>query len=105
MIEKIQLVVLVLALIDLTCSFLYISEFSKKNPNQDPSVIEANPILKKSIQTFGIKPGMILGGIITFGILILILFNIGTNGAWYLLGVYSMMLIYHILNFRLLKLI
>lgn len=104
MISKIQVIILVLSLLDLTASFLYVNQFHNKYPEQDPTIIEANPILKYSMRTLGINIGMVVGGLIVFGILLLLVLNLKENMLYYLAGVFSMMLIYHFLNFRLLKL-
>jgi hypothetical protein len=103
MITKIQIIILILSLADISASFLYVNQFHNKYPEQDPTIIEANPILKFSIKQFGIKLGMIFGGIIVFGIMLLVVLNVKPNMHYYLAGVLTMMCIYHFLNFKLLR--
>ena len=103
MLTKIQIIIIVLSLLDLTASYFYITTFNNKFPNQDPTIIEANPILKMSIQHFGILKGMIFGGLLVFSILLLVILTLNFKFHYYLAGVLSMMLIYHTLNFNLLK--
>ena len=102
MIKTIAIIILVLSLLDLTASYLYVNQFSKKYPTVDPTIIEANPILKYSMKHFGVQKGMIFGGIIVFAIVLLVSLSIKENGLYYMAGVFSMMLIYHTLNFKLL---
>lgn len=103
MITKIQIIILVLSLLDLTASFLYVNQFHNKYPNQDPTIIEANPILKYAIRVFGINIGMLVGGLIVFGIVLLLTLNLKVNYLYYIAGLFSMMIVYHVLNFRLLN--
>lgn len=103
MLTKIQIIILILSLIDLTASFFYISTFHNQYPNADYTQIEANPILKISMRQFGIKIGMLVGGIIVFGILLLLVLNLKENYHYFLVGALSTMLIYHFLNFYLLR--
>lgn len=103
MLKTIQIIILILSLVDLTCSYLYVNSFHNKYPEQDPTIIEANPILKMSMKYFGITNGMIFGGLIVFGILTLLVLSLKENGLYYLAGLFSMMLVYHFLNFQLLR--
>lgn len=103
MISKIQIAILVLSLLDLTASFLYVNQFHKMYPNQDPTIIEANPILKFSMKAFGVSLGMLVGGLIVFGIVLLLALNVKRELLFYMAGLFSMMLVYHVLNFKLLK--
>ncbi|HED05839.1 MAG TPA: hypothetical protein ENI61_04050 [Ignavibacteria bacterium] len=103
MLNKIQLIILGLSLSDLIASYFYINIFHKKYPKQDPTIIEANIIIKLFIKKLGIKKGMIFGELIIFAIMLLIVLNINSNSQYFLLGTLSMMLIYHLLNFNLLK--
>lgn len=101
--NKIQIIILIMSLVDLTCSFFYVNTFHTKFPSQDPTVIEANPILKYSMKQFGIKIGMLFGGAIVFGLLLLLTFRLQEKYLYYLAGAFTMMIIYHFLNFRLLR--
>jgi len=102
MLRTIQIVILVLSLLDLTASYFYVNQFHKMFPKRDSSQVEANPILKYSIKSFGVKEGMIFGGILVFFIVVLLVLNITDKYLYYLAGVFTMMLVYHGLNFKLL---
>lgn len=103
MLTKIQIIILVLSLIDLTASYFYISTFHNKFPKQDPTVIEANPILKMSIKHFGILKGIIFGGLIIFALVILLVLSMKPNFHYFLAGAFTIMILYHVLNFNLLR--
>ena len=100
--KGIVIAVIILSILDLTASFLYIRKFAEKNPKIDPTIIEVNPILKFSMKTFGITAGFIYGACLVFGIIILIVFSFAEKYLFYFAGAQSMMMIYHILNFKLL---
>ena len=72
--------------------------FHNKFPELDYTTLEANPILRMAMKQLGLGKGMLVGGIIVFTILILIVLTISEKWLYYLLGVFSMMLIYHFLN-------
>lgn len=103
MLTKIQIIILVLSLLDLSASYLYITKFHQKFPEQDPTIIEANPILKMAIREFGINVGMLVGGLLVFGIILLLVFNAKQNLRYFLAGMLTMMNVYHWLNFNLLR--
>lgn len=99
MINKLQIIIIILSLVDLTATYFYITTFHAQFPTLDATKLEANPILRMAMQKFGIKLGMIIGGVIVFSILCLIIFSAELNWLWFLTGVLSMMVIYHLLNF------
>lgn len=99
MINKLQIIILILSLFDLTATYLYASQFHAKFPQLDYTTLEANPILRMSWRKFGLKAGMIIGGIIIFSLLILIVLSIEINWQYFLAGALSMMVVYHFLNF------
>lgn len=102
MLKTIQIIILVLSLLDLTASYLYLNKFNKIYPEYDATKLEANPILKYSIKNLGIQKGMIIGGLIVFGILLLLVLSVADKYLYYFAGVFSMMLVYHALNFKML---
>ena len=97
-IPTIEIIILIMCLIDLWATYNYVHEFNKKFPKLDYKTLEANPILRKSWEWFGLNTGMIIGGIIVFTLVLFLVFTLVTNWKWYFMGVFSMMLIYHILN-------
>lgn len=99
MIKLIIIAILILSLLDLGATYLYISTFHKKFPQLDATQLEANPVLKMAMKQFGIAKGMLIGGIIIFAILLLIVFSLSEKWLYYLTGLFTMMLIYHFLNF------
>ena len=88
-----------MSLIDLGTTYLYANSFHNKFPKLDYTILEANPIIKYSWKTLGLNLGMIVGGLIIFAILFLITMNLSEKWLWYLMGVFTMMIIYHFLNF------
>jgi hypothetical protein len=103
MLTKIQIIILVMSVLDLTASFFYLNTFHSKYPTQDYTQLEANPIIKISMKHFGLITGMIIGGIIVFLIMLLLVLSVKENHHYYLAGLLSMMLVYHYLNFKLLS--
>jgi hypothetical protein len=99
MIKTIAIIILIMSIIDLTATYFYVTTFHTKFPTLDYTTLEANPILKMSWKTFGLNVGMIVGGIVVFAILTLIVLNISDEWLYYLMGVFSMMIVYHLLNF------
>lgn len=97
--NKLIIIILIMSLIDLGATYLYVSSFHQKFPTLDYTVLEANPILRYSWKTLGLNLGMIVGGLIVFAILTLIVLNIPEKWLYYLSGVFTMMIIYHFLNF------
>lgn len=100
MIKTIVIFILVLSLLDLGATYLYISKFHEMFPQLNATDLEANPILRTTMNIFGIDKGMIIGGIIVLGLLLLITWTMAEKWLYYLLGVFSMMLVYHTLNFK-----
>lgn len=99
MIKLIIIAIIILSLLDLGATYLYINSFHKKFPTLDYTTLEANPILKLCMKYFGLTKGMLIGGIIVLVILLLIVFSLVEKWAYYLAGAFTMMLIYHFLNF------
>ena len=105
MISKLQILLIVMSLIDLTATYFYVSTFHNKFPTLDYTSLEANPILRMAWQKLGLTWGTIVGGAIVFSILVLLVFTISDKWRMFFAGTLSMMCIYHLLNFsQLLKL-
>jgi uncharacterized integral membrane protein len=96
---KLQILILIMSLIDLTATYFYVGTFHNKFPQLDYKTLEANPILRMAWTKFGLNWGMIIGGIIVFAILFLIIMTAPEKWHMYLAGVFTMMIIYHFLNF------
>jgi len=99
MISKLQIIILILSLLDLTATYLYASSFHTKFPQLDYKTLEANPIIRTSWKLFGLNLGMIIGGVIVLALLSLLVLSISDKWQYYLCGALSMMIIYHFLNF------
>ena len=99
MINKLQILVMCMSLIDLTATYLYVSTFHSKFPQLDYTTLEANPVLRTAWKTLGLNLGMIIGGLVVFTLLSLLVLNISNNWQWFFCGTLSMMIIYHALNF------
>ena len=97
--SKLQIIILLMSLADLTATYLYVSTFHNKFPTLDYTSLEANPILKAAWKQLGLNIGMIVGGLIVFTILLLVVLSTPDKWLMYLAGVFTMMLIYHLLNF------
>lgn len=97
--NKLQIIILCLSVLDLAATYLYISSFHAKFPTLDYTQLEANPLIKMAMKQWGIKVGMLVGGLLVFLILTLVVLNLKSDWQFYLAGVLSMMLIYHVLNF------
>lgn len=99
MIKLIIIVILVMSILDLGATYAYVNAFHTKFPNLDYTSLEANPILKMAMKQFGLTKGMIIGGIIVFAILLLIVLSAAESWLYYIAGLFSMMIVYHFLNF------
>lgn len=99
MINKVQVIILILSVLDLTATYFYVSTFNAKFPKLDYTTLEANPILRMAWKRFGLQTGMIIGGAIVFALLTLVALTATEKWQAYLAGVLSMMIIYHFLNF------
>lgn len=97
--KTIQILILIFSILDIGATYLYVSSFHNKFPTLDYTALEANPILRLSWRQWGLNIGTLIGGAIVFTILLLIVLNTKDNWLWFLMGVLSMMLIYHLLNF------
>ena len=96
--EIINIIILCMCLVDLVATYNYVATFNKKFPQLDYKQLEANPILRTSWKFWGLKLGTIIGGAFVFAMVFFLVFTISTNWKWFFTGVFSMMLIYHILN-------
>lgn len=103
MLEAIKIIILVLSGLDLIFAYLYLNKLQKIYKETSITKFEANPILKYSIKKFGLDKGVVFGGLFIFGILIFLILFMSKNQLFFLAGVYSMMLVYHGLNFNLLS--
>lgn len=94
----IPIIILILCILDLSATYNYVNTFHKKFPNLDYKSLEANPILRNCWNWFGLNIGMIIGGLIVFSLVIFLVFSLSTNWLYFFMGTFSMMLIYHLLN-------
>ena len=94
----IPIIILVMCLVDLFATYNYVATFNKKFPKLDYKTLEANPILRKSWDMFGLNKGMLIGGIIVFLIVCVMVFTLTNEWRYFFMGAFSMMLIYHLLN-------
>lgn len=99
-IQIIPIIILVMCLIDITATYNYVNTFNKKFPKLDYKSLEANPILRTSWNMFGLKVGSLIGGTIVFLLVFFIAFNLSKEWQYFFMGVFSMMIIYHILNWN-----
>ena len=90
---------MILSILDLTATYFYVSTFHNKFPKLDYTTLEANPILRMSWKKLGLQAGMIVGGLIVFGLLSLLAWSLSEKWSYFLLGTLAMMCIYHLLNF------
>ena len=97
--NKVQIAILIMSLIDLTATYYYVSTFHQKFPQLDYKTLEANPVLRMAWKQWGLGVGMIIGGLIVFALATLVTLNAQNDWQWYLAGALSMMIIYHFLNF------
>lgn len=100
--DKIVIILMVMSLVDLTASYFYASTFHNMFPTKDYTQLEANPILSNSWKLWGLNKGMIIGGLAVFILLTIVAMSVPRDTKIYLTGVFTMMIIYHFLNFRLL---
>ena len=94
----IPIIIMIMCLIDILATYNYVNTFNKKFPKLDYKTLEANPILRNSWNLFGLKIGTIIGGLIVFSLVVILSFTINKEFQYYFMGVFSMMLVYHLLN-------
>jgi hypothetical protein len=97
--KTIQIIILIMSLLDLGATWMYASTFHQKFPKLDYTTLEANPIIRMSWKQWGLNTGMIIGGLVVFAILLIVVLSMEEKWLYYLAGVFSMMIIYHFLNF------
>lgn len=96
----IEIIILCMCLIDIVATYNYVATFNKKFPKLDYKSLEANPILRTSWKVWGLKLGSLIGGAIVFTLVLFLVFTISNNWKWFFMGTFSMMIIYHILNWN-----
>ena len=101
--QLIQIIILLMSLADLGLTYLYLHSYHTMYPENDYTKLEGNPILKISMQKLGLEKGMLLGAVIVFGIVILLTISMSEKMLYFFAGVFSMMNIYHYLNWVVLK--
>jgi hypothetical protein len=94
----IEIIIICMCIVDLLATYNYVNTFNKKFPKLDYKTLEANPILRNSWNLWGLKLGTIIGGTIILGLVVILAFTLTINFKYYFMGVFSMMLIYHLLN-------
>jgi uncharacterized protein YacL len=90
---------------DMMFTYLVLDIYRKHNLQKDYTLLEQNPIIRFLIRKSGLNIGMLISAVILFVLLNLVLkfILISENWRYFILGVYSMMLIFHYLNLSSLK--
>ena len=91
--------------LDMIFTYLVLDVYKKTNPLKDYTLLEQNPIIRFLIRKIGLNPGMLFSVIILFVLLNLVLKFIFTTSEsrYFVLGVYSMMVVFHYLNLNAMK--
>ena len=90
--------------IDMYYTHKYISLYKEKFPDKPYEQIEANPIIRFLIKKYGIACGVLFStGLIGTLVFILLAYVFNTNWNYFLLGVYMMMIVFHLKNITMLK--
>ena len=95
----IEYFVLLGSVIDLVLTYQFLSLYKIRFPQKDYTVVETNPLVRNLIRMLGLKDGMILSGIIILVVLMVILAYIPYHWKYFMLGVYYMMICFHLINF------
>lgn len=97
--NHIAVFVLILSLADLSATYFLVSTFHKKFPELDYTSMEGNPILRNAWKNFGLNWGMLIGGAVVFGLVNILVFSVEDRWQYFLCGMFSMMMLYHCLNY------
>lgn len=101
--KTMALIVLGIFLIDMLLTYRYVKAYKKMYPKSEWYLCEANPILKSSMKAYGLEDGMVIGGFILGMMLIIILTIISVEWQYFLFGLYSMVNIFHLVNWKALE--
>lgn len=99
----IELVVMLGSVSDLILTYNFLKLYKEKFPKKDFLVVESNPLIKNRVRAKGLQEGMFQSAIIILSILIMLLHIIPIHWKYFLLGVYYMMVTFHLTNFLAIK--
>ena len=99
----IEAVIIVGLVIDLILTYNYLRVYRQKFPNKDFAIIEANPLIRKMIRSYGLGDGVFYSGLIIMLILLVLLKLFSENGKFFMAGAYYMMITFHLTNLLALK--
>lgn len=86
-------------LLDLFLTYKFLNLYRLKFPKKDYLVVEANPLIRFMVRRAGLGTGMIYSGVIIMVILLWLLMVLPHHWKYFLLGVYYMMVTFHLTNF------
>ncbi len=90
-------------ILDLILTYNFLSLYQKRFPKKDYTVVETNPLIRNAVRSLGLIDGIIISGIIIIAILMVLLAVLPYHWKYFLLGVYYMMVCFHLINFLSLK--
>ncbi len=99
----IKYIIILLSCIDLLLSYLYLRQFIKMFPKTNYIILEANPLIRLSLKLFGFPKGMFISSPFVIVMWIVIVSLLSYEWLYFAMGILSMMLIYHYVNYNQLK--
>ena len=90
----ILIVIMTLCILDLSMTYFYIYKYKKWQPNKPYKLIELNPILRISLETFGLHLGMFIASII----ILALNYYVVKNTHWIFSVILFLILIFTMIN-------
>ncbi len=95
----IELFVIFGLVLDILFTYKFLIIYKERFPKKDYTAVETNPLIRSLVRQLGIFDGIMISGGIIFCILVLLLSIIPYHWKYFLLGVYYMMVTFHLTNF------
>lgn len=99
----IELFVLLGLMLDLFLTYQFLETYRQRFPKKDYTAVETNPLIRFCIRKFDLFGGMMVSGFVISIILVWLLTILPYQWKYFMLGVYYMMVTFHLLNFLAVK--
>ncbi len=83
---------------DLWLTWQFLDIYRERFPKKDYTAVETNPLIRFCVRKFGLNGGMIISGFVIMIILIWLLTVLPYQWKYFMMGVYYMMVAFHLLN-------
>ena len=103
MINWILIYIIFAFILDMYLTYCYAGYYKNRNPDKDWTIVESNPIIRNFWKRFGLEIGSLLSFFVILIILSIIIEMVSSQWLYFIAGVYSMMVVYHFVNFNALR--